>query len=177
MVFDYKISTTISLSKTLDVFLEDNEKPSTILYFLKEHEDKFLDIVKFSDHSPRLFSIDFLRKCSLREKKLFESFLSEDNINEEISLFIWSIFCCNGVPNDTKSIFKKHFDWLRDKAKLSHLHGGRTGRTIYEVDKVLCEYSHEPFNYADAINSLDYDIVVEWSKNFQRSLYAFRIFQ
>lgn len=178
MVFDDRVSTTVSLPRILDVFLGDNEKPSTILYFLKEHEDRFPDIVKFSDHSPRLFSLDFLGRCNPAERNLLESLLPEDNAgNEEINRFIWSIFCCNGVPNNIKRIFREHIDWLRDKERAVHPHSGRIGKSIHEIDKVLCEYPYGPFNYADAINSLDCNRIVEWSRNFRRSLYAFRIFQ
>ena len=178
MVFDDRISTTVSMSRILDVFLEDNEKPSTILYFLKEHEDRFLDIVKFSDHSPRLFSLDFLGRCNPVERNLLESLLPEENAgNEEIDRFIWSIFFCNGVPNNIKKIFGKHLDRLRDRGMAVHPHSGRIGKSIREIDKVLCEYPYEPFDYANAINNLDCNRIVEWSRNFRRSLYAFRVFQ
>lgn len=64
MTFDEKISETISLSRILDSFLEDEENPEVICNFLSQHYNDCFDILYNSNLSNRIFQIDYIVRCN-----------------------------------------------------------------------------------------------------------------
>ena len=48
MTYDFDISSEVSLSRILDAFIIDDEKPELIVEFLQQHEDNIEDILQYS---------------------------------------------------------------------------------------------------------------------------------
>ena len=66
-VYDCSISDDISLSRILDAFIEEGESSSTIVKFLKAHEDCFRDIAARSLLIDRVFCSLYLKDCSAQD--------------------------------------------------------------------------------------------------------------
>jgi len=112
MTFDANISDEVSLSKILDEFIKENEKPETIVIFLKQHDDSFDDIMKFSLHCNRLFQLDFFLKCKNDGQEYIISKLkSIDPI--DAALFTWQVLKSNsGKVQHAKYKFRNELQWI-----------------------------------------------------------------
>lgn len=126
MTFDDSISSTVPLSKILDCFIEEEEKPSTIIWFLKDHIDCIEDILNYSEYSDRLFFVDFIAKLSYQEAEEFYS-LMKLRISRDKYFFldydiqqlylVWQILQSN-IPDVIKAVFKRY---LKDSSN-THYH-------------------------------------------------------
>lgn len=66
-VYDSSISDDVSLSRILDAFIEEGESSSTVVKFLKLHEDCFSDIAARSLLVDRVFCSHYLKDCSAQD--------------------------------------------------------------------------------------------------------------
>jgi len=179
MVFDEEISTTVSLSQILDCFLEDGENPSTIFSFLEMHENEIEDIVKFSCLSPRMFSLDFIKKCSRQELLSLVKLIEKYDMGDEGDCLIWQVFCCKDISNDIKTMFSKSQKEL--KYRREHPYGGSSGRIFERLDSGMNSVDNGPFDIAQEFNKFSESDIRTFAGSFglakKRSLFSNRILQ
>lgn len=180
MTFDPKLSTTVSLSRILDSFLEEEENPSTVLSFLETHKKDIADILKWSDHSPRLFSIGFLQRCSFDEVKKFAELLlplTTYHCNSlELRYLVWMVMVSN-LDISTKNIFKSlNFNTMLQKP-IKHPHAGHIGADFEGIDSLLLNCDQTADGIAGILNSIRFESFERFLANITHSLYCFRIFQ
>ena len=187
MEFDEKISNTVSLSQILDCFLVEDEKPSTIFSFLGLYEKKIVDILKYSCATPRMFALDFLKKCSRQElielSKIIELKLAYSSAGrplDEVDCLVWQIFCCKDVPESTKSIFRTSLEKLRG-LRPEHPYGGFGGKKFETIDAEMLSIENGPFELSYAINKLTVDELKTFTSSVvtmkNRSLFIHRVLQ
>lgn len=178
IVFDSTLSNVVSLSRILDCLLEDDESPYTILTFLEQHKRELPNILKYSDHSPRLFSLDFLKKC--RTAWVMEKLASmtwDFNDEEQIGL-IWEIYSCKNIPTTVKNVFSRNFEALLRNG-VQHVYSKGIGQRYMDFESALFNnYEYTAENYAENINNTPISKLV-WFDNRMHlnSLFAKRIFQ
>jgi len=171
MTFDERLSESVSLSKILDCFIEDRESPDIILSFLKEHECYIKDIIDCSECSARLFSLDFIKRCSFPQmievRKFFEKF------EDDTSYLVWQILQSD-MPNNTKRFFRSYLSMIKPKkhpyaGKLSSVYIQTFDKIFIDTDDIDC--------VVDKINSIPNNTFEDLVKNIDYSLFRERIYQ
>ena len=94
MTYDFDISSEVSLSRILDAFIIDDEKPELIVEFLQQHEDNIEDILQYSLYCNRLFQLDFFLKCSSSDQEYIIRLLKQIDMHNA-SMRVWQILRSN----------------------------------------------------------------------------------
>ena len=94
MTYDFDISSEVSLSRILDAFIIDDEKPELIVEFLQQHEDNIEDILQYSLYCNRLFQLDFFLKCSSSDQEYIIRLLKQIDMRDA-SMLVWQILRSN----------------------------------------------------------------------------------
>ena len=180
MTFDPKLSTTVSLSRILDTFLEEEENPSTVLSFLELNKKDIADIIKWSDHSPRLFSIGFIQRCSFDEVQKFYELLSPLGVQGftwlELRYLDWMVRVSN-LDVSTKNVFKSlNFDNILQRST-KHPHAGHIGADFEGIDTLFLSCDQTADGIAEILNSMRHKNFERFLFNITHSLYCFRICQ
>lgn len=180
MTFDPKLSTTVSLSRILDSFLEEEENPSTVLSFLELNKKDIADIIKWSDHSSRLFSIGFIQRCSFDEVQQFCKILSPLVTHYstwlELRRLDWMVRVSN-LDISTKNVFKSlNFDNVLQRSA-KHPHAGHIGADFEGIDTLLLRCNQTADDIAEILNSIRFESFERFLVNITHSLYCFRICQ
>ncbi len=184
MTFDDSISATVPLSKILDCFIEEEEKPSTIIWFLKDHIDYIEDILNYSECSDRLFFVDFIARCSYQEAKEFYDLMnlriSRDKyffLDYDIQhlYLVWQILQSN-LSNDLKNLFKKY---LQKSDNLNwHPYRGVSNASKSRIfDNIFTDVDNSIEDIAENINKIKDDYFVEICKSKTESLFYKRMLQ
>ena len=114
MTYDFDISSEVSLSRILDAFIIDDEKPELIVEFLQQHEDNIEDILQYSLYCNRLFQLDFFLKCSSSDQEYIIRLLKQIDMRDA-SMLVWQILRSNSgnaqtakwkLRNDFKQILE-----------------------------------------------------------------------
>ena len=183
MTFDDSISSTVPLSKILDCFIEEEEKPSTIIWFLKDHIDCIEDILSYSEHSDRMFFPDFVSRMSHQEMVEFyelmkrragrQMFFSEQDVTQ-LEL-VWRVLQCN-LPETVKNIFR---EYLKNNRHLEyHPYRGTSRSSITRIfDNLFRDADLSIEEIAGQINSVKDDCFKEICENKEESLFYWRMLQ
>lgn len=135
--FDEKLSNDVSLSKILDAFIVQNERPDIIMSFLDTYNDSFKSIIAYSLHWTRLFQLDFLLKCNDK---------GVDFLLKKLKSVPGSIaaYCCwqickseSGSSQRMKFKFKKEMDWILSSFKTRHPYSTIAAKSVAQVDAKL----------------------------------------
>lgn len=184
MTFDDSISATVPLSKILDCFIEEDEKPSTIIWFLKDHIDYIEDILNYSECSDRLFFVDFIARCSYREAKEFYDLMnlriSRDkyfflDYDVQHLYLVWQILQSN-IPTNIKNLFKKYLQ----KSDNLNWHPYRRVSNASKsriFDNIFTDVDNSIEDIAENINKIKDDYFVEICKSNTESLFYKRMLQ
>ena len=183
MTFDESISTTVPLSRILDCFIEEMEKPSTIIWFLKDHFDCIEDILSYSEYSSRMFFPDFVSRMSHREMVEFYELMKKradrrmfffDQDVTQLEL-VWRILQCN-LPETVKNLFR---EYLRNNRHLGyHPYRGASRSSITRIfDGLFCDVDHSVEEIAGQINSVKDDCFKDICENKEGSLFYWRMLQ
>ena len=169
MVFDEDLSTKVSLPRVLDHFISSGEDPNTIFGFLELHPDKIKDILRYSDCSPRLLSLDFVGKLSVKQNERFAKILKVVSDNE-VECMLWQIFFSKRADETVKGIYRP---LMGDKTSP---YRGRLGGEVLEYDRLLID-SSDASDYSVAIDSMDNLNIMKYINKIDMSVVVQRIFQ
>lgn len=176
MIFDNKISNTVSLSKILDVFIQEDEKSEVILNFLESYDNDIDRILEYSDLYYRLFCLDFIKRCSYNEcERLFSMFIKILRYySDDIIYLIWQVLQSN-IDNNIKNIFRK---LLYNHMDSSYKHPYRYApKIIKSFDKLFCDVNLSIEDIVIKINSISNDKFNMILEHFTSSLWCKRFFQ
>lgn len=135
MTFDSTISKDVSLSKVLDAFILDDESPSIIVAFLKQHDDAFADILQYSFYCNRLFQLDFFLKCGEDEQQYIITKLKDVNIYDA-AMLTWQVLKSNsGKVQHVKYRLRKELKWILENGP-RHPYGYHHEAFIGQLDDV-----------------------------------------
>jgi hypothetical protein len=177
MIYDYNISENISLSKILDAFFIENEKPSVIITFLQQYDTSFDDIIKNSLYSDRLFQLDFILQCNINEIDYIIKKINTNKISIKTLYFIWQILKSNSYKvNHIKYALR---DYIKDCNK-NYKHPYQYGSIIVEqLDDQCIKYIDKNktifnilYQYYD--NS---ELFLKYLNDVDKSLFKYRFMQ
>jgi hypothetical protein len=176
MVFDEDLSTKVSLPRILDHFVASGENPDIIFAFLELHKDKIDDILKYSDCSPRILSLDFIRKLSVEQNEKFVRLLIEiKELNYEVLCLTWQIILSKTLDKTTRNIYNTA---TKRNGSLcpNPFHHGKIGGEILEYDRRFLELE-DAVEYSVAMNEFKPEEVEKYVKNMDMSVILPRMFQ
>lgn len=182
MLFDENISENVSLSKILDCFILEEEKPSIIISFLKDHKKDLRKIFFYSDYSNRLFFLDFIAKMNDREaedfSKIVDKLYDSEHFgtweNKSFIYLVWQVKRSN-LPQHIKNVFNACINY---KYSPKHPYSRKAKPSCIEAfDNVFCDVNKDIETIADEINPIDNEIFKKICCSFEYSIFKDRIFQ
>jgi len=178
MVFDEKISDSVSLSRVLDHFVVSGEDPQTILDFLSMYKDRLNEVLKYSDTSPRLLSYGFLRKLKISQLKQFADALNRDFPGNAIEVaFLHFQILAWGSSTERNIFHHARVANLESMSNVRRPYSGTSGREYLEFDRDFVD-ADEGFHFANIVNGLKLNSLSHYLKNCVRySTVAERLFQ
>ena len=138
MLYDQTISDTVSLSRVLDVFAYDNEQPEIVLNFLDSYHESIADIVDCSLVKSKLFSIDFLHRCSYNQAKWIADNFDYLPIQCRCDLAWQTADTRSGISISVLFMFKKYLKKLL-LSDIEHPYRGRSDIYVSELDDMMFE--------------------------------------
>lgn len=176
MTFDSDISEDISLSRILDFFIEDNEDCSVIVNFLKKYDTDIKDILENSKYRHRIFSLDFIRKCSISETEALFDVMREGEVDVlMVTYCIWQI-----LHSDISENIKKSAHAVLDSisaCNYRHPYHGAMGYEAMTYDALWNNGKSDITEIAYKLNRLDDNMFLRIVKSLCRSLWVFRFLQ
>ena len=151
--FDERISETVSLSRILDHFLDERESPATVIGFLEANLERIDDIMTFSDHSPRLFSLDLLSRCARHETERFHEIVKSVEDVSETKCLVYQVFCCERSPEWVRDLFRGDMKRLQS-LKIPHPYNGRIGETLSKLERMYCFWGTTPYDISEILNRM-----------------------
>lgn len=178
MVFDEKISDSVSLSRVLDHFVVSGESPETILNFMSLYKDQLNEVLRYSDTSPRLLSYGFLQKLGISQLKQFADALNRDFPGNAIEVAFLHFQILAWGSSTERNIF--HHAMVTNLESMSNVkrpYSGTSGREYLEFDRDFAD-ADEGFHFANIVNGLKLNPLSHYLKNCVRySTVAERLFQ
>lgn len=172
MIFDEKISETISLSRILDSFIEDDESPEVICNFLLQYYNDCFDILYNSNLSNRIFQIDFIVKCNQKEID-FICDLIEDN---KVESSVWLVLCWQILRSNIDNRIKYRFKNFPKNAVLSHVYC-RGSKHIQEFDSIFLNDIDKFDNLSYIANNISNEEFLNITEDLNYSLLTNRLLQ
>ena len=127
-------------SKILDSFITDDEKPSTVIAFLQQHDYMFKEICNGSLYWTRLFQLDFFLKCDKIGRDYILSKLSDIDI-EYKAFFVWQILLSDSLKaNEVKYKCRKMLDEIW-RSPCSHPHSSSYCSWFKTIDTECAQFS------------------------------------
>ena len=174
-VYDDNLSSDVSLSRILDELIVSDEKPATIVSFLRKYESTFKDIVSRSLYIDRLYFSGYLKELDASEVSFFLSHL--DDIDEEAAFkCVWQCMR-SSIGNANKhalaSFIKRH---TREDGttSLRHPYSGYGNSLLEAFDRRLEENGFCP---GELLGAMDYSNLEAFIAKLPTSLFAPRILQ
>jgi len=175
MIFDSKISTEVSLSKILDTFILENEESKIIIAFLKQHDDNFKDILRYSLHYNRLFQLDLFLTCTSDDQDYIIKKLKDTSINDA-AILTWQILKSNSYKaQHIKYKFRQELDWILKNGP-KHPYSFGHEKHISPLD-TLCFKLAESNNINALPNIVDNSKLIPYFKHISYSLFKNRLMQ
>lgn len=178
--FDDNFSSSVSLSKILDVFFIENEDHSIILEFLKQHDEFFKEIISNSIYWTRIFQLDFILECNHKEISYIISKLKSIP-GKHAAYCCWQILNSNsGCSNSIKYEFRKEMAWILDRFSTSHPYSSYMSRSEAEYDKLIANSFQKRIaidELANKFNMMNADDFKDYMSNLNASLFKYRILQ
>lgn len=172
-MFDESISTKVSLPRVLDQLLADKEDPGIIISFLDDHREDIVDILAFSTCSPRLLSLEFIRKLNLSQVLYFSdmtySILMEHRpmatlVKYEIFNMVWQVLVSKRALDTVKELFRRHTEQPWASIDMPHPYRRRVGLAVQTLEAPLLD-EDTPEGLAFEVNELDNDDFDFYCKN------------
>lgn len=178
MLFDEKISETVSLSKVLDYFIEENESPSVILDFLKKYEQDLDDILPCSRLCLRIFSLDFVTRCSGEDINKIYRIIADGYVNTKIAFYLcWQILHSN-ISENIKNVFRSFVNSHNTKrTSIYHPYTGFIGAEAERYDSIWSDIDIDINGVVTLLNQLPLNKFERMIKTLDNSLWKMRFLQ
>lgn len=179
MTYDFDISNEVSLSKILDAFIIEDEKPEVIISFLKQHEDNIKDILKYSLYCNRLFQLDFFLRCGNDEQEYVIDMLEQID-QYDAALLAWQILQSNSKnAQHLKYSFRQRFRKIFENIYSEEIrHPYSNGHEVYVASlDALCFKSAQDNLVSRIPNIVDANKLLKTFKYMSYSLFQKRLIQ
>ena len=137
MIYDRELSKSVSLSKVLDEFLDDNTSPEIIIQWLSDYEDEFPEIIKHSRLYLRMFQLDFFFRCM--QPQIDWLFIHLKKVPARVAAYLaWQICKSESqVADAVKFRFRREFDWILEYGPKHHPYNSFLSKSIYNFDQMF----------------------------------------